>query len=426
MRPRAGVDVYLLPAVVGGGLGDIMEVLAAGRRLARAGASVYLYRGPGRPMPRSVGGPRDWPPLTRVSRLRPTFSAAITVAPSFGVSAAPDRPGALGRAGPWAEEVAAIEAKYGPERTLHVSLEEFARTLTSLRETRERLREGGVRARSLSTGVARARARGELKAFRRAFERFRAFDRPNVLHLFATFRAGRAFAREFPHAVQVGPLWPDLRSRRPPGGPRRRREWVWYASPASAERIAGAVRDALRAVPGPPIAVHVRTPRPWRSFVPTAGWTVTEAPEPGARWRRRFALAELRIVTGSRSLLEALEVGGPFLYFNGVLGNGSRTRRHRPEKLVRLLELARRAGLPDDVRRDLADFGRGRRVGEVVRRAASHEGGWRGFSLGRRTFGFDPPYDDAGALLVRVARRLAPPGARADDVVARVRARSNL
>ena len=32
---RAAVDVYLFPSVVGGGLGDIEEVLAAGRELSR-------------------------------------------------------------------------------------------------------------------------------------------------------------------------------------------------------------------------------------------------------------------------------------------------------------------------------------------------------------------------------------------------------
>ncbi len=47
-----GLDVYLFPAVVGGGLGDIEEVLLAGRRLARAGYPVHLFRRPGRPLPR--------------------------------------------------------------------------------------------------------------------------------------------------------------------------------------------------------------------------------------------------------------------------------------------------------------------------------------------------------------------------------------
>lgn len=426
-RTRPGpVDVYLLPAVVGGGLGDIEEVLAAGRRLASAGLPVHLYRAAGRPMPRSVEGPWDWPPLRRVRRLRPTRSGALTISPSFGVSAAPARPGPLGRPGPWAVEAAEIEARYGPDRTIHVSLEEFARTLTSLAETRERLREGGVRTRSLADGVARAAAAEEVRAFRSAFERFRAFDRANVLHLYATFRPDRAFAREFPAAVQVGPLWPERRGAAAWDEARSARPaWVWYASPASAERIAPAVRDGLRRAVGDRMSVHVRTNRPWRTFTAPAGWKISTDPEPWRRWRTRFAQADVRIVTGSRSLLEAIEVGGPFLYFNGILGEGHRIRRHRPEKLERLLALARAAGLPRDVREDLADFGRGRRVASVVERAARRSGGWRRFALRRRTVGFSAPYDDAGALLVRVARALARPGASAADVVARVRRGSN-
>jgi hypothetical protein len=144
-----GVDVYLLPAVVGGGLGDIEEVLAAGRRLAGAGFRVRLYRPAGRSLPPSVEGPWSWPALARVDRVVPSASAALTVSPAFGVSAAPYRPGPLGRAGPWADEAREIEAAYGPARTLHASLEEFARTLTSLEEARERWREGGVPTRTI-------------------------------------------------------------------------------------------------------------------------------------------------------------------------------------------------------------------------------------------------------------------------------------
>ncbi len=65
-----GLDVYLFPAVVGGGLGDIEEVLLAGRRLARAGFPVYLFRRPGRPLPRSPG-----PPAGRSARSPPRAMA---------------------------------------------------------------------------------------------------------------------------------------------------------------------------------------------------------------------------------------------------------------------------------------------------------------------------------------------------------------
>ena len=413
------VDVYLFPAVIGGGLGDIDEVLAAGRYLARAGFPIYLLRLSGRPLPSSVEGPWDWPPLVRTDRVCGRGRAAVTVTPCWGVSAAPRRPGPLGRAGPWADEAVRVESHYGADRTVHVSLEEFARSLPSAAETRERLREGGLPSRALGREVKKARIRGEESAFRTAFERFRAFDRPNVLHLYAGFAPSPGFRREFPNAVASGPLWSGRYDRT---GRRRsaRREWVWYASPASAERIAPIVRAALtEAAPG--TRLFVRSPRPWSSVPPGANLHVEAVPLPEAAWRRRFARADVRIVTGSRSLLEAIELGGPFLYFNGVLGAGTRTRRHRPEKILALLAFAERAGVPTDVRRDLADFSRARRIGPVVRRVVRREGGWRRFAIPRGASGFSPPYDAAGALVVEVGRALAAPGADAGSVVRRIR-----
>jgi hypothetical protein len=422
-----GTEVYLFPGVVGGGLGDIEEVLAAGRRLAGAGLPVYLYRSPRRPLPRGVDGPWDWPPLRRIERLRPRTRTALTVTPAWGVSAAPSRPGPLGRPGPWAEEVADLEELYGPRHVLHVSLEEFARTLDPREESRERLREGGVPAREIPKRLRRAERIGELGTYRAAFDRFRAFDRPNVLHLFATFRPDRRFARAYPHAVQTGPLWPALRA---PGSRRRtprrsgRREWVWYASPASAERVAPAVLAGL-ADSRPTVHLLVRSPRPWRT-VPTApNCTVATRPMADLEWRRRFGAAELRIVTGSRTLLEALEVGGPFLYFNGLLGSGRRRRRHRPEKIRALLEAGRDAGVPLGLREDLDRFARGERVEEVVRRVAAGVKGWERFAPSRLTRTLPAADRDAGELLVRIARALARPGSDAVEIVGALRRREN-
>lgn len=423
--PTAGVVAYLFPAVVGGGLGDIEEVLAAGRHLARAGVPLRLYRRPGRPLPRGVDGPWEWPPLRRLGRLRPSGAAALTVTPAWGVSAAPAGPPPLGRPGPWAEEAADIERAHGAGRTLHVSLEEFARTLSLAEEHRERFREGGVRRRSIAARVAEADRAGEAAVFAEAYRRFRAFDRPSVLHLFATFRRRPGFSREFPAAVQTGPLGSGRRRRRSSASrPARRREWVWYASPASAEEIAPDVAAALAAA-RPPVRLFVRTPRPWRRVRLGAGASVRTTPVDAVRWRRRFDRAEVRLVTGSRSLLEALEAGGPFLYFNGVLGRGAARRRHRPEKIAALLALARAARWPADVRRDLADFARGRRVRSVVARVAGRAGGW---GLPRRPLaptGFVPPFDEAGAVLAAAARAMAAPGADARRVVAQLRAASN-
>ena len=277
-------------------------------------------------------------------------------------------------------------------------------------------------ARSLASRLRTARRVGDVERFRAAFRRFRAFDRGNVLHLFATFRPDRGFAREFPEAVQTGPLWPGrVRPVCRPRSGKAPAEWVWYASPASAERIAPEVAAGL-AVAAPGTHLWVVTPRPWSIRLPSAQVEVASTPVPANEWVPRFEGASLRIVTGSRTLLEAMEHGGPFLYFNGTLGRGARTRRHRPEKLTALLDLARRVGVSRSVRRDLADFGSGRRVREVVQRAATRTEGWRRFPQEWPMASFPMPFEDAGELVVRVARGLGRPGATAPEVVQRVRA----
>ncbi|MFG1530227.1 MAG: hypothetical protein AAFA34_03005, partial [Thermoplasmata archaeon] len=117
--------------------------------------------------------------------------------------------------------------------------------------------------------------------------------------------------------------------------------------------------------------------------------------------------AELRIVTGSRSLLEALSDGRPFLYFNGIRGEGRRVRRHRPEKIARLLTAARTAGVAPELRRDLSDFARGRRVEEVVRRAHRRTDGWGRFPDRWGVARFPPPFRDPVELIDRLLRGLA-------------------
>jgi len=423
--PPRGVDVYLFQAVVGGGLGDIEEVLAAGRYLAAAGFHPILYRERGRPLPRDVDGPWEWPPVERRSSIRPRGDAALTVTPSWGVSAAPSRPGRFGRGGTWQVECRNVEAAYGTHRTLHVSLEEFARTLSSRDETRERFREGGVRARALVTRFRAAEAAHEVEAFRRAFREFRGFDRPNVFHLFATFDPDRGFGREFPEAVQTGPLGSG---RRTPAPLRRRsrsqpREWVWYASPSSAERIAPEIIRALSEA-RPPVRLWVRSPRPWPTVKEGPRVQVVTHAVPPRAWRRRFRRAEVRVVTGSRTLIEAMELGGPFLYFNGVLGRGAGRRPHRPEKIRAWLALARRAGVAPALCRDISDFARGRRVADVARRASQRADGWARFPGELRPTEFPTDRADAGRVIVALARALARPGARAPEIVARWR-RSN-
>lgn len=421
MTIRNAVDVYLFPAVVGGGLGDIEEVLAAGRHLARDGHRPILFRTAGVPLPRSVEGPWDWPPLTRRGTLRPRARRALTITPSFGLSAAADTLGPLGRGGPWQREAVAVERAYGRPRTVHVSLEEFARTWPSRREARERYREGGRSAREIRALAQRPGFDREVHRWHDAYRRFRAFDRPDVVHLFGSFYPQSSFSQEFPEAVPCGPLWPHRYDRRSGLSTPRDPTWVWYASPASAERLLPAVLEGLAPVPSAPF-LWIRSPRPWQRAPPRGRGRLQVTVASRARWRARFASAALRIVTGSRTLLEAIELGAPFLYFNGVLGEGPHRRRHRPDKIEALLRAADDRKVAPDLVRDLRDFSRGRRVGSAVYRAASREGGWARFPRGRWVNGFRPPYDDLGRLVVRMARVLAE-GIDGPELVRAVRSR---
>jgi hypothetical protein len=403
---------------VGGGLGDIAEVLDAGRLLRGAGHPTILYRPPNRPMPKDVDGPWDFAGVERRRTLAPRGARALTVAPNWGVSAAPDRPGPLGRGGVWSLEADAVERRYGAERTLHVSLEEFARTLTSREENAERWREGGRTTREISRSRPTRRFRVDAERFHRAFREFRAFDRRNVLHLFQTFCPNPAFHREFPEAVQLGPIWPEPLPS-PSHSRRSGSEWVWYASPSTSQKLVDPIDQGLRATPVR--RVRVRSPRPIR-FPPNSAITwIHEPPAPTLSWRRKFGAAGLRIVTGSRSLLEALAGGGPFLYSNGLLGDGPRRRRHRPEKIRALLAGWRAEGASPRVVRDLDDFSRGRRIAEVVRDVASDASWTRDFPTTAPVEGFPLDRADGGAYLIRVARTFAEGPETAPNLVGRLR-----
>jgi hypothetical protein len=400
-RPRAALDVYLFPAVVGGGVGDVAEVFDAGAWLRAAGFSPVLYRPPGRAMPPSVEGPWSDARVRRMRSLRPTAPRALTITPNWGVTAAPGRAGRLVRPGPWAVEAQEVESHYGPDRTLHVSLEEFARTLSSRAENAERWREGGRRGRAIAKDRASAEFARDARTFHEAFREFRGFDRPNVLHLFQTFAPSVSFSREFPEAVQVGPIWP----RRRTSGPTDPRRWVWYASPSSSERIVADIDAGLR---GTPVrTVLLRSPRPLP--LPTDSplrWRLAP-PMSSSAWSRAFDRAGLRIVTGSRTLLEALALGRPFLYYNGTMGDGSRRHRHRPEKVQALLAAWRRAGVPAKVRKDISDFSRGRRVASVVRSAAMDPSWRRAWPLHPIPESFPAERADGGRYLGDLAREFA-------------------
>ncbi|MGI0131481.1 MAG: hypothetical protein ACREDK_00045 [Thermoplasmata archaeon] len=419
------VDVYLFPAVLGGGLGDIEEVLTVGRRLAVDGQSLFLFRARGRPLPRDVDGPWDWPRIVRVDRPARSSPWAVTVSPSWGVTSAPERRGPLGRAGTWATESGLVESAYGRDRTLHLSLEEFARTLTSRQQTFERYREGGVATRVVRRRLARGELDAEVARFHHDYVRFRGYGVSNVLHLHASFLPSRAFAREFPNAVQVGPIvYPRaVRAAGParPPSPTRPGAWVARVSASSASRLLAAIAAALdRDAPRTRLVVRGGGPPPTGANGHPRWETIGRSPP--AMWRRRFVRAEVRIVTGSRTLLEALDLGGPFLYFNGAMGTGRRTRRHRPEKLDRLLAAWARLRVDRALRRDLSDVARLRRVSEVVHRAVGDPGWARSFPRGIPSLGYPPPFDRGEELLAEVVRALPRLG-RSTVLVGRVRHR---
>lgn len=415
------VRVFLLPAVVGGGLGDIDEVLTAGWYLSRKKLPVALFRGPGRPFPPGTTGPWDWPKHQRLTHLGRSSEWALTVSAGWGVVAAPARPEPYGRAGPWSEEAREIERLYGPERTIHVSFEEFARTLTSREQTVERWREGGVSQAEIRRRISGKNGASEVATFHREYAKFRGFQRPNVVHLFTTFRFSRPFASEFPHAVQTGPLWP----RFPASPPLRQRglsgdtDWIWYASPSTADRLLPRVLRSLARHTGG-LCLWYRTPR-GKPPSAAASLRVLNQMQPTKVWRNRFVRARVRIVTGSRTLLEAIQLGAPFLYFNGVTGRGRSARRHRPEKIRSLLSVWKSRGVSAELRRDLDLFSRGRAVDSVVRRASHRVGAWGRFPRFLPVEGFQAPYDSASDLLWALVSRMTAEAPEAASIVREVR-----
>ncbi|HKS59728.1 MAG TPA: hypothetical protein VJS68_03000, partial [Thermoplasmata archaeon] len=196
---RPGVALYLFPAVIGRGRGDVEEVLALGRALDRSGFFPILFRSRGRPLPTGVDSTFEWPRhLRRTDRpITPPPRAAV-IASWWGVTSAPRSAGPLGNPGPWAEEWAELERAYGPEHLLGISVEEFARTLSCRQQVSERWREGGWPAARIARQLVTPAGRAEVKSFHRLYGRFRAFGSPNVLHLFPTLGPSRRFWQEHP------------------------------------------------------------------------------------------------------------------------------------------------------------------------------------------------------------------------------------
>lgn len=409
IEPRRGrrlrpLVAYLFPAVLGGGEGDLAELEVAARALIRERIPVVIYRARGRSMPK---GTQPFPSrfsIRRRSTLVRDAARALTVSCDFGVTAGPEASGAFGRAGPWATEAAEIERCYGRGRVLHVSLGEFARTLTSREQVEERYREGGRSHAWIRHHLQTPRGRREIEEAHRLYVRFRALDRSEILHLFPGFRDPRAFRREFPASIPTGPLGfhpQAFHPHRPRRGPAT---WIWYASPSTSDRLVRCISRSERRIRST-LTIEVRSPRPLSLPRSTRRLRWVSIPTiPRKEWMRRFRSADLRIVTGTRTLLEALQLQAPFLYFNGVTGRGRSTRTHRPEKLRSLLFASRRSGTPASVRKTLSDFARLRGVARSLAWALNSG---RGFRLRPPPAPYPPPYGDGAELLRLLARRFA-------------------
>ncbi|MCI4351597.1 MAG: hypothetical protein L3K15_08825 [Thermoplasmata archaeon] len=356
--------------------------------------------------------------------VRPTHPRALTVSAAWGISAAPARAEPLGAPGAWTREASAVESAYGSGATLHLSFEEFARTFGSRAQEAERRREGGVPLREIRRVLTTPSGKAAVRRTHAAYRKFRAFDRPNVLHWYPTLFRSPSFAREFPEAVQTGPFWPGAFPERsstsvPPRSLHGLRTIVWYASPGSSSRLASLLAAGLAGA-HESVRIDVRAPRVFELPVrERVTWRILPALPP-APWRRRFASADLRIVTGSRTLIEAIELGRPFLYFNGVLGRGRGTRRHRPEKLDGLLRAWAFRGASRRWRHDLASVGRLQRVEPILRRLAADPHWDRGFPRRVVPVGFAPPYADGQQFLRSLMDRFDR-GATAMEVAAAAR-----
>ena len=365
----------------------------------------------------------DWTGIRRVRAITPTGPNAVTISSQFGVTAADARDEPLGRAGPWTEVRARIDRAYGPGRVLHVSLEELPGPGPPPSSPRSGGGSPAGRSANGDGGAARRFPAGRWPSSSVSTGSSAPSIVPNVLALFPTFRRSARFASEFPETVQVGPIWPEaivrVRGAHRTGALRV----LWYASPSTSARLLPRLMEGLSTSPRP-VHLRVRSPRPLGLESNPRVKVELLGKESPAAWRNGRATTDLAIVTGSRSLLEAIDGRVPFLYFNGVMGRGSSARRHRPEKLLSLLAILRVAGVASSVRRDLADFARMRRVEDIVRRGA------RGTApLGprlRRTIerAFPDPFQDGGRLIRTVVGRFDSAGSSGADLVAAVRRES--
>ncbi|MDE1820542.1 MAG: hypothetical protein KGJ23_09150 [Euryarchaeota archaeon] len=393
---RPGVVVYLYPCRIQQGWGDIAEMAQAAWALHRAGFELRYLAPPEaihkRPDPRIVPfdptapGPIRFPPVRRL--FAPARRGrAVVLATWWGLSARRSDLEGGPLPGPLEDAITRIVRSHGAPNVLHVSLEEFGSDQTSLSALDEGLRQAGWSAARRQRALASPQGRRQQCAYHRAFALARAAEREGVVHLSATFSPSLPAMREFPFLLPVAPFGLGgtaiLRPRvwdRGTSADLARSAVIWYASPKSSVGFAPAFLSALKGR-SPKVLLQVRAPPALEEKLlalpqDDVSVEVLEELSP-SRWRSALDRAHLRVVSGSQSLVEVVRGGGPFLYFNGLVGKPrGPTRAFRREKLlslVRALDGLPRAGA---LSRDLLDFADGRNLRSVLRRALGSEA-WR-------------------------------------------------
>jgi hypothetical protein len=434
--------VYVFPVRIQQGWGDVQEMAGAAWALAdpRLGFELLHLAPDGRasvrpdrraePIDPRRAGPIRFPPIQTVREPVGDGSRAVVLATWWGTTARRRDAEGGPLPGTLEPEVERVRLAHGAGSTLVVSLEEFGSDQTSHDALDEGMRQAGWGPRKRAAQLSSALGRREMARYRRAFELARAAEREDVLHLTATFCPDPRALREFPFLIPVGPFRaPDAlhplgpSARGPPKGAAR---VVWYASPASSPAFARLLLPALQET-GSPVELAVRG-GPWADPWPELGGEQVRTRMlpalSGSSWSARWRGADLRIATGSQSLVQAVELAGPLLYFNGLVqGPGETPRGFRREKLQALLRGLRRAGAPPGVLRDLENFADGRRVGPIVRRAMG-SAVWRGSlsrALARLPLGLPEPRREGGRFLCETLRSFFGEEEAVPDFVRRVR-----
>lgn len=388
-HPAELVSVYVAPARIQRGWGDVVELFHAIRALQGLSvefctlSAVKLPPGyPPRNDPRVIPvDPEELPsgdfPVIPWSRDPRRGDRAVVLVTWWGVSG--DRTSRAGDGispGPYAAAVAQLRKEFGEDRVLLISLEEFAACQDSATSRREVLRQAGRRSSPDNDWQRR---------YRDAYRNARGAEEPRVLHLFGTFAEERGARREFPFMIPVGPFgWPTQASLRKTevAHPGRKKFLVaWYATSESAPLF---LRKLVEDLPAnrDPIEFEVRTEKEledaFRRLPLPEGITLRVLPRlPLHAWERKVRDSDLVIVGGSQSLVDVLRIRVPFLYFNGFLGSpGEPARAFRREKLRSLVNAWKARGVSGRVLRDLSDFADARRTSTVLLRALG-DAEWR-------------------------------------------------